>query len=66
VKDYQNHFVSPIYIGLRKGFFDEIEYQEICNMKEIDTGEKKIPVIFGTPHQTLENLSKYIDTMEAL
>jgi len=66
VKDYQNHFASPIYIGLRKGFFDETQYQEICNMKEIDTGEKKIPVIFGTPHQTLENLSKYIDTMEAL
>jgi CRISPR-associated protein Cst2 len=66
VKDYQNHFASPIYIGLRKGFFDEAAYREISNIKEIDRGEKKIPVIFGTPHQTLENIAKYIDTMETL
>lgn len=66
VKDYQTHFVSPIYIGLRKGFFDDTEYQVISKMKEIDAGEKKISVVFGTPHQAMENLVQYIDTMEAL
>ncbi|MDT8782116.1 MAG: type I-B CRISPR-associated protein Cas7/Cst2/DevR [Candidatus Bathyarchaeota archaeon] len=66
VKDYQNHFESPIYIGLRKGFFDEKEYEQISQMKEINAGEKKISVIFGTPHQTLEKLAKYVESMETL
>jgi len=61
VKDYKDEFLSPIYIGLRKGFFDDAEYDRISKLSEIDVGDgEKIKVEFGTPKDCIENLVKYI------
>lgn len=62
VKDYKDSFLSPIYIGLRKGFFDDKEYEEVSKLNAIDTGNnKKIEVIFGTPREAIEKLAGCVD-----
>jgi CRISPR-associated protein Cst2 len=61
VKDYKDKFLSPIYIGLRKGFFDDTEYDRISKLSEIDVGNgKKIKVEFGTPKGSIQRLVNYV------
>lgn len=61
-KDYKDNFLSPIYIGLRKRFFDDKEYEEISKLTKIDVGNsEKIDVEFGTPREAIEKLASYVD-----
>ena len=56
-KDYKDNFLSPIFIGLRKGFFDEQEYNKVFQTKELN-GTK---VEFGTPKEAISELVKHVD-----
>jgi len=68
VDDYHDEFLSPIFIGLRKSFLDEAEYEKISGMKEVafktDQGQGKLEVKFGTPKQALEAMTEFIETTE--
>jgi CRISPR-associated protein Cst2 len=64
VKDYKDNFLSPIYIGLRRGFFGGEEYKKVSELKEINVrNNKKIKVEFGTPREAIKKLVDHIDQM---
>jgi CRISPR-associated protein Cst2 len=65
IKDFGDRVLSPIYIGLRKGFLTDEEYKKISELKSFEfigrDGEtKKIEVVFGTPKEVLERLVEHI------
>ena len=63
-QDYYHKFLSPIFIGLRKGFLVDAEYDKISSMKSITVeGNKEIEVKFGTPRQALEEAAHFIEKM---
>jgi CRISPR-associated protein Cst2 len=68
VNDYHNEFLSPIFVGLRRGFLDEAEYERISKMKEVvfktTQGQGKLEVKFGTPKQALEAMAEFIETIK--
>jgi len=63
-EDYYDKFLSPIYIGLRRGFLIDAEYDKISSTESITLeGNKKIEVKFGTPKQALEEAAQFIEKM---
>lgn len=78
VKDYKNCFISPIYIGLRRGFFNEEEYamiSKMCGFKDnkgvisiVDKNSAQqqkpdVSVVFGTPKEVIAALTEHIEKM---
>lgn len=59
VKDYRNNFLSPIFIGLRNGFFDEKEYNKVSQIRKLE----EISVKFGTPKEAINELVKHVNEM---
>jgi CRISPR-associated protein Cst2 len=56
-KDYKDKFLSPIFIGLRKGFLDEQEYNRVSQITKF----VEISVNFGTPSEAISKLVEHID-----
>lgn len=75
VRDYHERLLSPLFVGLRKGFLDNEEYEHIRQWA--DTGmkfkvktqqgteeEKSVQVKFGTPKEAIAGLVNAIEQME--
>ena len=60
VKDYKDNFLSPIFIGLRKGFVDEQEYNKVSQITKLEG----ISVSFGTPKGAISRLVNRIDEID--
>jgi CRISPR-associated protein Cst2 len=56
VKDYGKNFLSPIFIGLRKGFLEDSHYEELSKLK-LDSD--KLSIDFGTPKETIAKLAEH-------
>ena len=68
VHDYHDRLLSPVFIGLRKGFFEDKEYDRMSAMQELplktSQGADKLDVKFGTPKQTIEAIADFAKKME--
>jgi len=68
VQDYRDSFLSPMFVGLRKGFFEDSEYDKVSAMREFPSSSSqsggKVDVKFGTPKQTIEAIADFTKKMK--
>lgn len=66
VRDYHQHLLSGIYLGVRKGFLDDAEYERLQSWASNGikvSQDKNVSVIFGTPKEAITKLANKIDEL---
>jgi CRISPR-associated protein Cst2 len=74
MQDYREHLLSDLFIGLRKGFLDDVEYERIAELakrglkvkvknEQGQENDETVKVKFGTPKQVIAELVEAIEKM---
>lgn len=62
--DHRNNLLSPVFIGLRRGFFDDNQYNRISQISNLQIEGGQIPIVFGSPQKAINELTQYIDKID--
>jgi len=64
IEDYRERFLSPLYIGFRKGFLDQSDEKTIVEHKPFGEDEKAVQVVSGSPKEVMQKLIERIGKMQ--